>query len=184
MAKRTGSSAASYIAAVLVISSLFGVASGWAQTEQAPEAVEEDTPAETKQGATSGLSVDEILQRDPERSDYGEAPRCLSTNRIRSVDVIDEKHIAFRMSRSEYYLVQFDHACPGLRRGRPIIYEPGNNNRLCVLDGVRGTYDFGGGGLRPGMRCSINGFESVSKEQLVLLKDALKVQKRKKKRDV
>jgi hypothetical protein len=175
MVKRTGSITATYISWVLVTVSLCGTASVWAQTEQVLE--------EAKQGKTPGLSVEEILQRDPERSDYGEAPRCLSTSKIRSVDVIDGKHISFRMSRSEYYLVQFEHACPGLRRGRPIIYEPGSNSRLCVLDGIRGTYDFGGGGLRPGMRCSINGFESVTKEQLVLLKDALKVQKRKKKRD-
>ena len=118
MLQRTGSIAAAKIAVVLVIASLFGAASFGAASVRAET---EQVPEQTIPDKTPGLSVEEILQRDPERSDYGEAPRCLSTNKIRSVDVIDGKHISFRVSRSEYYLVQFDHACPGLRRGRPII---------------------------------------------------------------
>lgn len=143
--------------------------------------VDSNTPKTAASDEAVDLSVEEILRRDPEQKDYSKAPRCLQTRRIRSVDVIDDRHVAFRISRKEYYLVQFDHRCPGLRRGKPIIYEPGGSGRLCVLDGIRATYDNGLGGLQPGMRCSINGFQSVSKEQLVLLKDALKVERRKKK---
>ncbi len=141
----------------------------WAQA--AEDARDADEP---------GMSVEEILTRDPDEDDYGDTPRCVRTSRIREIDVIDDQHVAFQVSRSEYYLVQFEHRCPGLRRGKPVIYEPSGGNRLCVLDGIRATYDNGLGGVTPGMRCAISGFESVTKEQLVLLKDALKAERRKK----
>ena len=165
----------SWLFAILFASALVAVAS-----ESATE-VAEDAAKDIASVQTIDLTIEEILQRDPEQADYGEAPRCLQTQRIRSVDVIDDKHIAFRVSRKQYYLVQFKHRCPGLRRGKPIITEPGAGSRLCVLDGIRATYENGLGGLQPGMRCAINGFQSVTKEQLVLLKDALKVERRKKK---
>ena len=148
---------------------LLAAPAGYAQQEPAPADADE-----------SPMSVEEILTRDPDSEDYGEAPRCISTRQIRQVDVLDEKHIAFQISRDEYYLVQFERRCAGLRRGDPIIFEPGAGGRLCVLDSIRSTYDTGLGGITPGMRCGIDGFQSVTKEQLVLLKDTLKAERRKK----
>ena len=124
------------------------------------------------------LSVEEILNRDPTQDDYVESPRCINTTRIRDMQVIDEQHIVLRVAREQYYLVRFDRRCPGLRRGRPVIYEPGIGSQLCVLDGIRATYDSGLGGISPGMRCSIPGFESVTKEQVALLKDTLQANRR------
>ncbi len=137
--------------------------------------------AESAAGAEDDavLTAEEILTRDPEAEDYVDENRCLRTNMIRSVDVIDDKHVAFRVGRSEYYLVQFENRCPGLRRGKPVMYEA-NAGRLCRLDGIRTLYESGLGGYRPGMRCAIPEFRSVTKEQLVLLKDALKAERRKK----
>ena len=136
---------------------------------------------ESADGAEKALSVEEILARDPEQSDYTEEPRCLQTQRIRRMEVIDEKHVSMQVSRDKYYLVQLKHRCPGLRRGKPVMYEPSAGNRLCQLDRIRGVYDNGISGFTPGMPCAINGFQSVTKEQLVMLKDALKVERRKKK---
>jgi|GEM_PF-2418042 len=124
------------------------------------------------------LSVEEILTRDPTQDDYVKSPRCINTTRIRDMQVIDEQHIVLRVAREEYYLVRFDRRCPGLRRGRPVIYEPGSGTQLCVLDAIRATYDSGLGGISPGMRCSIPGFESVTKEQVALLKDTLQAKRR------
>ena len=134
-----------------------------------------------KQGDTTTPTLDELLQRDPLTSDYGESPRCIRTHNIRSAQVIDEKHIAFEMSRSKIFLVQLEHRCPGLRRGNPLMYEA-RSNQLCVHDSVRGSYSIGVGSYQPGMPCAIPKFESVTKEQLVLLKDALKVEKRKRRK--
>jgi hypothetical protein len=136
---------------------------------------------DTTDGAKKTLSVEEILARDPEQSDYRDEPRCLQTHRIRRMEVIDDKHVSMQVSRDRFYLVQLDHRCPGLRRGRPVMYEPNSGNRLCQMDRIRGVYENGSGGFTPGVPCAINGFQSVTKEQLVMLKDALKVERRKKK---
>ena len=142
-------------------------------------AEESDQGAAEETGDSPSQTVEEILARDPESDDYIDEDRCIRTNLIRSVDVIDDKHISFRVGRNDYYLVQFERRCPGLRRGKPVMYEA-NTGRLCRLDGIRTLYETGMGGYRPGMRCSIPEFRSVTKEQLVLLKDALKVERRKK----
>jgi hypothetical protein len=137
-----------------------------------------ESEPDVDESAAEGLTVEEILNRDPEQEDYADDTRCISTNLIRDVEVIDEKHIAFQMRRDKYYLVQMQHRCPGLRRGQPVMYEP-TASRLCVHDSVRSLYEHGIGGLQPGMRCAIPSFELVTKEQLMLLKDALKAEKRK-----
>jgi len=139
-------------------------------------AAQDEEPSDATEPA---LSVEEILKRDPSSSDYGEAPRCLQTRLIRSTEVLDERHVVFEVRRDEFFLVQFEHRCPGLRRNQPIMTEP-TAGRLCQLDGIRPLYDHGLGGYQPGMRCAIPGFVSVTKEQIVQLKDALKAERRKK----
>ncbi len=143
------------------------------------QAEEEQEAGETQADESAAQTVEEILARDPDSEDYVDETRCIRANLIRTVDVIDEKHVSFRVGRNDYYLVQFEHRCPGLRRGKPVMYEP-TAGRLCKLDGIRTLYETGLGGYRPGMRCAIPEFRSVTKEQLVLLKDALKAERRKK----
>jgi len=136
----------------------------------------ETEAAETSADAAPALTVEEILNRDPQKSDYVETPRCISTNRIRGVQILDEKHVAFRMSRNEYMLVQFQHRCPGMRRGNTVIYET-RTNRLCALDSLRTVSSFGD--IDPGPPCPIPGFQSISKESLAALKEALKAERSK-----
>jgi len=124
------------------------------------------------------LSVEEILTREPEAEDYGAQERCISTHRMRGTEVLDDQHIAIKISKEEYYLIRFTHRCPGLRRNDPVIFERRGTSRLCEFDTVRPTYDYGGGGISPGGPCSIPGFEGITKEQLVILKDALQAEKR------
>ncbi|MEM9620199.1 MAG: DUF6491 family protein [Pseudomonadota bacterium] len=147
------------------------------------QAAEESVASEAEAAAAdddSALTVEEILQRDPQTSDYVDTPRCISTTRIRSVQVLDEKHVVFRLSRNEYYLVQFKHRCPSMRRGNTVIYET-RSNRLCTLDNLRAATNFGN--LEPGPPCAIPGFQSVSKEGLAALKEALKAERKKPSRD-
>ena len=127
--------------------------------------------------ASATLDAESLLKRDPQVDDYVDAPRCLRTHQIRGSEVIDDKHVVFKTGRTEYYLVQMDRRCPGLERGNPIMYE-GTAGRLCIHDGIRGTYRNGIGSYQPGMRCAIPGFQRMSKEQLVLLKDTLKAERR------
>ena len=58
--------------------------------------------------AQEALTVQEILQRDPSAEDYGESPRCIDTKRIRRINVLDDKHVVFEMSRDQFFLAQFE----------------------------------------------------------------------------
>jgi len=124
------------------------------------------------------LSVEEILTREPALEDYGAQERCISTHRMRGTEVLDDRHVAIKVSKDEYYLVRFKHRCPGLNRHDPVIFERNSSSRLCEFDSIRPTYDYGAGGMTPGGPCSIPGFEGITKEQLVVLKDTLQAQKR------
>lgn len=133
---------------------------------------------DAEQNEDASPSVEEILTREPDAEDYAKDERCIQTRRIRRTEVIDEKHIALHMGRDEYYIIQFEHRCPGLRPRQAVIFETSLSNRLCALDGIRATYNTGLGGYSTGPRCSVPGFQPVTKEQVVLLKDTLKVQAR------
>ncbi len=122
------------------------------------------------------MTVEEILKRDPSDEDYKEDERCIRTDQIRNIDIIDDKHIAFEVRRNQYYMVQFERRCLGLRRNSTVVFEP-IGNRLCRLDGIRPIDEWGG---IPGAKCTIPGFESVTKEQIVMLKEALQAERRKK----
>ena len=150
-------------------------AEGESENNEAAVRPSEDGPKSTVS------AVEEILNRDPEISDYVDKERCINRNRIRQMQVLDEKHVSIQVSRDNYYLVQFQHRCPGLRRGQPIMYET-RSATLCVHDSLRTMERWGFGRMRPGIRCRIPGFESITKEQLVHLKDALKAEKRKPKK--
>lgn len=127
------------------------------------------------------LTAEELLTRDPQREDYVQDVRCIDTRRIRRTEVLDERHVSVKIRRDEYYLIQFDNRCPGLRRGKPIMMES-RSSRLCVHDAIRAIYDLG---LRsePGMRCHIPGFEPVTYEQILQLKDTLQAERRKKREE-
>ena len=134
----------------------------------------------TEAAAARNPGVDEILNREPELSDYVEENRCINRQRIREFEVIDDKHVAIEMNGQEYYLVRFKHRCPGLRRGSAVMYEGRLGGSLCRHDTIRTLYNEGPGRKRPGIPCQIPGFQSVTKEQLLHLKDALKAEKRRK----
>lgn len=141
-------------------------------------AADQDEAGAPTDGAAAP-SVEDILTREPDAEDYAEEERCIQTRRIRRTEVLDEKHIVLHMGRDEYYMIQFDHRCPGLRPKQAVIFENSMSNRLCSLDGIRGTYNNGLGGYSTGPRCSVPGFQPVTKEQVVLLKDTLKLEARK-----
>lgn len=140
------------------------------------QAASETTVTEGTEGR--GPSVEELLTRDPDAADYSNTKRCLNRRRIRQTQVLDEKHVSVQVGRDEYYLIQFRHRCPGLRRGGAVMFET-RSNLLCAHDSLRAMDDWGTQ-IRPGSRCPIPGFQSITKEELLYLKDALKAERRKK----
>ena len=133
-----------------------------------------DAEAEAAAGEDSP-SVEEILTREPDADDYESQERCVQTGRIRRTEVLDDRHIVLHMGRDDFYVIQFKNPCPGLRRNDPVIFEPSVSSRLCKMDAIRGTYTTAPGSMTPGPRCSVPGFNKVSKEQVVMLKDSLKL---------
>ena len=120
------------------------------------------------------LDVEDILNTDPEAEDYVESVRCLPVRRIRSAMALDERHIVFRVSRKELYLVQLSRRCPGLRRHDAIVYESSSGMTVCRNDSVRGTFGYGMGSRQLGPRCPITDFQRVTPEQLDMVRESLK----------
>lgn len=118
------------------------------------------------------LDVETILREAPSPDDYAGDVRCLSLGRIREVKALDDRHVTFKVGRDTYYLVQLAHRCPGLRKNSTVAYETTHSMSICRLDSIRGTFNFGS--VRLGPRCSIPRFQKVTREQLALLKEALK----------
>ena len=123
------------------------------------------------------LDVEEILSADPETEDYVKSVRCLPVRRIRSATALDDRHIVFRVSRSELYLVQLSRRCPGIRRNDTIVYETTGGMSVCRNDSVRGTFGYGPGSRQLGPRCNIPEFQRIVPEQLDLLRESLRQSK-------
>lgn len=123
--------------------------------------------------ANADPSVKEILERDASQADYVNEVSCLSARRMRDTQVLDSRHVAFKMGRDEYYLVQFKNRCFGLRANRPVRLNM-RNSRLCKFDSLQGIDTDSVVGMREGMKCSIPGFTQVTKAQVEQLKITLK----------
>jgi len=123
--------------------------------------------------ADADPSVKEILERDASQADYVNEVSCLSARRMRDTQVLDSRHVAFKMGRDEYYLVQFKKRCFGLRANRPVRLNM-RNSRLCKFDSLQGIDTDSLAGMREGMKCSIPGFTQVTKAQVEQLKITLK----------
>lgn len=122
------------------------------------------------------LSVEEILTQTADPDSYGDSPRCIATRRIRSSNVLNDQHVAFQVSATKYYLVQFRNHCPMLERNATISYET-RSGRLCALDTIRGLIGLGST-ARFGPPCQIPGFQEITRDQLVALSQQLKETRR------
>lgn len=144
------------------------------EENQAADVQDESANPSSKQNSSEfPAEIQAILDSQAE---YGTTEKCISLGRIRSVRVLDDKHITFQVSRDRYYLVQLKQRCPGLRRDSKISYET-NGTGVCEWDYIRAVYEFGPGNHQLGPACKIPGFLEVTKEQVFILRDALKPKK-------
>ena len=104
-----------------------------------------------------------------------EAVRCISLTRIRSTEVIDEKHIVFYMTGRQQYLNTLPHKCSGLNRRKTIMYRT-SLSVLCDLDIIT-VLDNIGGGFQPGPSCGLGRFAPVSTQEISVLKELIKAEK-------
>ena len=141
-------------------------------------ATDENNTADGSSNAEVTEQAEELITRDPTVDDYDGFKRCIDMKRIRTTKVLDERHLVVEMrSKGEYFVVQLPKRCPGLRKNRPVMTEP-RGRQFCQFDTIRPMYSNGFGGLEPGMRCSISGFQAVTKEQVVQLRESLEIERK------
>lgn len=97
---------------------------------------------------------------------------CLSLNRIKSTEVLGDSHILFRMVDGKNYVNVLNHACPGLKRNKTIMYRT-SIGQLCDLD-ILTVLDDVGFGFMPGASCGLGNFRPIDDEGLEDMKMSLK----------
>ena len=85
--------------------------------------------------------------------------RCVATNRISSMKVLNDRAIEVKMQGGATYINILPHRCPGLRPNQPFMYET-SINRLCDLDLIR-VLDTAGFGMRPTGACGLGKFQPL-----------------------
>ena len=107
----------------------------------------------------------EALQSSlPDFVHTGEQGNCINTQQIRSVKIIDKRHILFRLSQKDYVVNQLPRTCHGLRRGSALQYSP-ISMRLCQVDTVRVIDNFSSYALAWGPACGLGKFHVVVKKE-------------------
>ena len=177
--KATKTVAESGLRVILVLSLALGASLHASELSSAEASSEESSQEKASSDTEAPLTVDELLAREPSDADYGIEPvRCIPTSRIKSSEVLGDKHVAFKMRGDEYYLVQFERRCMGLEKNGGIIMESGTL-QLCRLDRIRG-FRRSFGGMNHGVPCTIPGFQKITKQELVFVKEALKEERERK----
>ena len=120
--------------------------------------------------ATSGFAADE----EDEIEALDRTPRdCISTNRIRETDVVDNQTIVFRMRGGEYFTNLLERECPGLGRQKRFMHET-SGGRLCDIDTIT-VLEQCTGRIAPGFTCRLGQFHPITEleaEDLVAGPDA------------
>lgn len=98
----------------------------------------------------------------------GNYEHCVNLMRIRSTEVIDDRHIVFRMHGDRNYVNRLPHPCPGLGSEDAFMYRP-SMSQLCDLDSVTVLHNRGFG-FTPGPSCGLGMFEPMSDEAIAQLK--------------
>jgi hypothetical protein len=94
---------------------------------------------------------------------------CLQLIAIDGINIIDNRHLGFRLRNGDYYLNQLPQSCPWLVRNRAIMYST-PITRLCSRDIIY-VLDNVGGGFQQMGSCGLGTFRSVSAEEIQMLKD-------------
>ncbi len=97
---------------------------------------------------------------------------CLSLNRIKNTEVINNRYILFRQLDNSTYVNVLSHACPGLNRNKAIMYR-GSVGQLCDLDIIT-VLESASIGFMPGASCGLGNFEPIDEEGIASLKKAAK----------
>jgi hypothetical protein len=105
---------------------------------------------------------DEAAAKDDEVSDAGfdRTPiDCISVNRIRQTEVIDDQTVLFEMNGDVYLSNILERDCPGLDREKRFIHE--THGRLCDIDTIT-VLEQWGSSFRDGFTCRLGKFHPIT----------------------
>jgi Family of unknown function (DUF6491) len=128
-----------------------------ARERRARESAEEEREALAR--ALDAVAQDEFLDRSPED--------CISVNRIRNTEVLDDRTILFYMRGSRVYRNFLRDNCPNLGRSKRFLLES-RTGRLCESDLITVLEQFSSR-LDPGFTCRIGAFHPVTKAEAELM---------------
>ncbi|MEJ2087549.1 MAG: DUF6491 family protein [Gammaproteobacteria bacterium] len=134
-------------------------------------AMQDTTAADEEESLEFPPEIEKLLSETADAEGYGDPEVCIQNRNIRDTRILDDRHIVFEMPGKTYYLVQFKHRCPQLRRSSILIYET-RASRLCRLDYIKAGNSLYRGDVGP--PCSIPGFIPITVEQVALLDETLK----------
>jgi hypothetical protein len=120
-------------------------------------------------------AVEEILSRPVDDADYAESQHCIPRRTVRSIDILDDRRIAFIMRDRSVWLNQTHGTCAGLHP-RHALEIKSMGARICRMDifhGIERTAIGPLGAMHHTSACVLGSFERISEEQLALLKEAL-----------
>lgn len=105
------------------------------------------------------LAAQEVAAEDDDRYE-----RCISSRRIRSTTVENDRNIVFFMRGKKIYVNTLPAPCPGLSRDGRFAYTS-YTGRLCRSDMIN-LLRVNGVGLQQGRVCRLGRFRLVTKEDL------------------
>lgn len=161
----------------------FGVPTAVA-TEPGTTAVDATAVDTTAVDATADMTTAEkiaaLLAETPDELDYGTVERCLSRNKVKRYEVLDDNLLLVHGRKGNMWINQFERKCVGLRRNMALIMEIRGaqvcaNDRFYARQSWERMDNIGRRGTSLGsVRCTFEPFESVSEEQVEMIKQAVK----------
>jgi hypothetical protein len=110
---------------------------------------------------TSALAEDKPAKELEKYNRTGQYETCLTVNRIRETQILNNKQILFKMNGDETYLAE-PKSCPGLSRGLALSYDA-TINQLCNITTI--TLLDASSPVPSRGSCGIERFEKLEKKQ-------------------
>jgi len=126
------------------------------------------SPEDDSRRQNMEADIDEILSYELDKTEFGDAKRCLSTTEYRSMRALGDRHLLFEGRRDKLWVNVLRGRCSGLRNGRTFIMQPAMSGRTCDADRfevVDRVGDSLSGGVT-GPTCVLGEFKPVAKAQL------------------
>ena len=126
------------------------------------------SPEDDSRRQNMEADIDEILSYELDKTEFGDAKNCLSTNEYRSMRALGDRHLLFKGRKDKLWVNVLRGRCPGLRNDSTFIMNPTMSGRTCDKDRFEVIERFGGSLSRgiSGPMCVLGEFKPVAKGQL------------------